>query len=207
MKFKKPKIIDRALMGCGLKETELVESDDGIEKLKKMTEILSGEGSWELDITQLFFSSNREDLYRNIVPVLLRIFDSEYGTFGYIGKNGDSIQLSSTPMLGKKCKMKDQGIVFSKKSMKKMHLWSDAYNPPHNFVICNNGSEIKTPKGHVELERVMIAPILYKNCLVGMMAVSNKKTDYTESDQSLFESIAGFIAPMLKVRRKLNDVR
>ena len=60
MKLKIPETIDNALKGFGFRAIKTEQNDDGIEKLKKLTEVLSGEESWELDITQLFFTSTKE---------------------------------------------------------------------------------------------------------------------------------------------------
>ena len=59
---------------------------------------------------------------------------------------------------------------------------------------------MNTPTGHVKIDRVLNVPIVYDEKSIGIIAVANKRSDYTSDDQKLLESIAGFVAPVLHAR-------
>jgi signal transduction histidine kinase len=67
-------------------------------------------------------------------------------------------------------------------------------------AICSNEAATGTPEGHVDIQRHISLPILFRGEVIGLFQVANKESDYTEADIRSLDSVAGYIAPILAAR-------
>lgn len=79
-------------------------------------------------------------------------------------------------------------------------LWGQALIEKRS--VCSNETGY-LPERQVPIRRILIVPILYQDEVIGHLAVANKATDYSESDQGLVERLANYLAPVLNLQAEL----
>ena len=147
-------------------------------------------------ITEMFHKFPDDQMYPEVLEILLEVLESKMGYFGYIDENGDMITPSLTrDIYWEKCEIPDKGILFKKKS------WAGAWGESlrQKKTVISNGP-FKFPEGHIVLTNVMCVPIFYQSEVIGQLTLGNKITGYTKWDQRLVETIANHISPILHAR-------
>jgi light-regulated signal transduction histidine kinase (bacteriophytochrome) len=67
-------------------------------------------------------------------------------------------------------------------------------------TICQNERSVKTPPGHVPMDRHISLPIIHQGQVIGLLQVANKDSEYDETDIALMEAIGAIVAPVLDAR-------
>jgi PAS domain S-box-containing protein len=146
-------------------------------------------------IANIFLTIPDDDMYGNVLQVILEIMKSKHGVFGYIDEDGNLIYPSMTREVWKQCQVPDKHFIFPRETwgglwgrslIKKKILYS---NEPYHV-----------PEGHISIRRSLTAPITYQGEVIGHIHVGNKATDYDENDTKLLEIITNYIAPVLHAR-------
>ncbi len=146
-------------------------------------------------VAQIFLTVSDEEIYGEVLHVILQAMESEYGLFGYIDRNGALVCPSMTRDVWDRCQMPDKDIILPRKIWG--GLWGRALIEKKTF--CSNGP-LNVPEGHVPLSRALAVPIIHHDVLIGLIAVANKRTDYALDDQEFLANIANYIAPVLHAR-------
>ncbi|MBC8319251.1 MAG: PAS domain S-box protein [Bacteroidetes bacterium] len=148
-------------------------------------------------ISDIFLTVPSEEMYNEVLRVILELMQSEYGVFGYIDEEGALVVPSMTQHIWDKCQVPGKPIRFPRET------WGDSSWPravrekQYNY---SNEVSNKTPEGHITVQRHISFPILFSNEVIGLIQVANKETDYTAKDISILEGIVGHLAPVLKAR-------
>ena len=148
-------------------------------------------------VAEVFLTASDEDMYAEVLAVVLDIFDSPFGVFGYIDENGDLVVPTMTRTVWDKCKVADKKIVFPHKA------WGDSVWPRalrEKRTICVNEPSTRVPEGHISISRNIAYPLINQGKVVGLLQIANKPTDYTEEDIQLLKAIGSAIAPVLDAR-------
>jgi PAS domain S-box-containing protein len=146
-------------------------------------------------IATILLTAPEDQLYREILDVVLKQMESHIGYLGYIDDQGDLICPSMTQGIWDQCRIPDKVIRFPKDCWG--GLWGRSLMDRRTKVT--NG-ELNTPEGHLPLHRALATPILFNGELIGQIVVANKGSDYTPEDQNRLESIADYMAPLLHSR-------
>ena len=200
---------------CYLSEKE--ESDEGpfleqerslldavAERLGKVTERFKAEQALrgrqrELRIRSriagIFLTVPDDEMYGEVLQVLLETLESKYGVFGYVDENGDLVCPSMTRDVWDRCQISDKDIRFPRETWG--GIWGRAL-VERRTLYSNEG--LRVPDGHIPIQRVVCAPVVHQSHTVGILEVANKATDYDEKDVQLLETIADRIAPILHAR-------
>jgi len=148
-------------------------------------------------IAKIFLTVPDEDMYADVLNIILESLDSKYGVFGYINEKGDHVVPSMTRRVWDQCEVKEKDIIFPKETWGKSS-WAIAIREKKpNY---SNKKSKLVPKGHVPIIRHMSMPIVHRGECIGLLQVANKKTDYDQRDLELLQNIADYIAPVLKAR-------
>jgi PAS domain S-box-containing protein len=149
-------------------------------------------------IAQILLNTPDENMYNEILKVLLEVTDSKLGTFGYIDENGDLIVPSLTRgAWWDQCNVPEKDIKFPCVN------WGDGTWPralrekKSNFT---NEISMRVPKGHIPIKRHLTIPIIFRGESVGLIQIANRESDYTVEDIRLLENLASQIAPGLVAR-------
>ena len=147
-------------------------------------------------IANIFLTKSDEDMYGEILSVVLGIMESKFGIFGYIDEQGDLVCPSMTKDIWDQCKLSDKTIVFPEDTWGES-IWG---NGLRTGLSAYSNKPFKVPEGHISVERCLTTPIIYQRKSIGLFVVANKPTDYTESDKQFLEEIAEHVAPVLNAR-------
>lgn len=151
-------------------------------------------------LTNILLVTPEERMYADVLDLLLRIFESEFGYFGYISNEGHLVCPSMTRHIFPVCQVADKDIVFRRE------IWGGLWGR----ILVEKKSLIKNashgvPEGHLPIDRSFGTPILYRSTLIGQFHFANRVADYTQDDVMLLEQIADFVAPVLNARLRRDE--
>ncbi|MCK5660921.1 MAG: PAS domain S-box protein, partial [Methanosarcinales archaeon] len=146
-------------------------------------------------IVSIFLTASDEDMYGDVLDVILDVMESKHGIFGYLDTNGTLVCPSMTRDVWDKCQIPDKGIIFTPDSWG--GLWGRALTEKKTMY---SNEVFSVPDGHIPMSRFMSAPIIYQDAVIGIVNVANKGSDYDGGDRQLLDSIVDHIAPVLNAR-------
>jgi hypothetical protein len=136
-----------------------------------------------------------EGMYADVLDLLLGVFESEFGYFGYINTAGDLVRPSMTRNIFPVCQVPDKDVVFRRAAWG--GLWGRILTERRSLI---KNQEHQVPAGHLPIHRSFGSPILYRGVLIGQLHFANRPTPYSEADVQLLERTCEFIAPVLNAR-------
>lgn len=148
-------------------------------------------------IAQVLLGSDEEQVYHDLLNVLLELFDSPYGVFGYIDDNGAFVVPSMTRHIWSECQVADKRFVFPRDT------WGDSTWPTairERRLIYSNAPSTVTPQGHIRITRHISSPIIFDGDVIGLFQVANRGTDYGKHDLELCDIVSDALAPVLSAR-------
>ncbi|MDH4266061.1 MAG: GAF domain-containing protein, partial [Deltaproteobacteria bacterium] len=146
-------------------------------------------------IDKVFLTIADDDIYVEILQIVLQSMESKYGIFGYIDEHRTLIIPSLTRDIWEQCQVPDKTIKYPRET------WSGIWGRgliEKRSLYANEG--LRVPKGHIPIIRVLVTPIIYRGEVIGLLEVANKATGYEEKDRDFLEAIASYIAPILRAR-------
>ena len=157
----------------------------------------------ELDIrnqiSQIFLTVADDEMYPEVLNVVLHSLNSKFGVFAYIDEDGNSVCPSMTRDIWDQCQMEDKTIIFPRENWG--GIWADSMIEKKTKY---SNEPFSVPKGHIEIENALSVPIIYQDTCLGHFLVANKDDGYNENDIKMLESIAASIAPILHARLNRN---
>jgi len=150
-------------------------------------------------VANIFLALPDEEIYAEVLQVILERMESKYGIFGYIDDNGNLVCPSMTRDIWNQCQIPDKDIIFPRQ--KWGGIWGRALIEKKTLY---SNKPLPAPEGHIPIRRVLVVPLTYEGEVIGILAVANKPTDYNEKDIQVLETIANHIAPILKVRLQMD---
>ena len=148
-------------------------------------------------IASIFLSVPDDEMYAEVLKVVLDVTQSEFGVFGYIDEEGALVVPSMTRHIWDQCQVPEKDIVFPRDT------WGDSIWPRairrKELLFSNSPSDL-APQGHIPITRNIAAPIVHQGAVVGLFQVANKATDYTPDDIRLIETLRDIVAPILGAR-------
>ena len=181
--------IDELLRKNAESRGKLTRLQEELHRIKRERSILN-------QIAAIFLTAPDEEIYGNVLKVILEATESEFGIFGFIAENGDLVVPSLTSDIWDKCQVPDKSIVFPVPTWGNS-VWGRAIKERRSI---NSEGPFRVPSGHVPLGNCLAVPILYGNKAIGLLAVANRQPGYTEDEKVLVEGIAASISPILKAR-------
>ena len=151
-------------------------------------------------LTQILLLTPEENMYADVLDLLLGVFESEFGYFGYLNQAGDLVCPSMTRHIFPACQVPDKDIVFPREIWG--GLWGRILRERRSLV--KNASH-GVPEGHLPIQRSFGCPILYRGELIGQFHFANRARDYEPSDTTLLEQICDFVAPVLNARLRHDE--
>ncbi len=147
-------------------------------------------------IANIFLTKTDEEMYGEVLDVVLNLMKSKFGVFGYIDEKGALVCPSMTRDIWNQCQIADKDIIFPEDT------WGDSIwgNGLRTKQSAYSNKSFKVPEGHVSMDRCLSVPLVFQDKSIGVLTVANKETDYTESDKNTLESIAQYVAPVLNER-------
>jgi PAS domain S-box-containing protein len=148
-------------------------------------------------IDQILLTRTDDEMYGDLLEVLLKVMKSNFGVFGYIDEHGTFVAPSMTRNIWEECSMPHKTMYFPRETWRGEAIWARALLQKKSLFMNEEG---KVPKGHLAVHRALMVPILYRGELIGIFQFANKGTDYTNEDVEEVEKIADYVAPVLHAR-------
>jgi len=143
-------------------------------------------------IANVFLTSSEDDIFADVLDVILETLQSPFGYFGFIDNDGNLSCPSMTRNIWDKCDMPDKSIVFPKEIWG--GLWGESLKKVKT-IISNQG--LRLPEGHIQLKSAMAVPIIHHDELIGQFVIGNKEGGYSHYEKFLLESASSQTAPIL----------
>jgi GAF domain-containing protein len=170
-----------------------------IREQKRAEEMAQGEIEQALYITnkiaEIFLTVPDDEMYGDVVELILEATKSKYGLFGYISGNSNFVIPSLTRDVWDQCKMIKKDIVYPRDTWG--GIWGRAL-VEQKTIYTNEPLDV--PEGHVPILKDLVVPIIHRGAVVGLFQVANKTTDYDKTDIRFLESLASHTAPILHAR-------
>lgn len=145
------------------------------------------------DIATIFLTSDNDNIFHDVLDLLLSTFESDLGYVGYINTDGDLVCPTMTRNIWDKCQISDKDTVFPRENWG--GLWGKSLLERRSLLANDN---LQAPMGHITLENAMAVPIHNHGKLIGQFVLANKKGGYNSRDLNLLESAAKQTAPILQ---------
>ena len=177
------------ISGIGRDITERKRMEENLQQSERMKTILNR-------IANAFLTVPDEEIYEEVLRVVLEVMESKYGVFGFIVDNGDLVIPTMSREVWSECQVPDKSIVFPPHTWGGS-LWGRAIREKKAFYSNN---PFKVPEGHIPIFNFLTAPIIFKDKTIGLLSVANKDGGYTEEDKDLHVTITKSISPILNAR-------
>lgn len=151
-------------------------------------------------LTRILLLTPEENMYADVLDLLLGVFESEFGYFGYISAEGHLVCPSMTRHIFPQCQVADKNIVFRRE------IWGGLWGRillERKSLVKNDSHRV--PEGHLPIGRSFGSPILYRGELIGQFHFANRPRDYEQGDVALLEQICDFVAPVLNARLRHDE--
>ncbi len=148
-------------------------------------------------IAHTFLTAPEDDLFSNILSLLLQEFDCRFGYTGYIDEFDNLVCPSMTRDIWSQCRIPEKSNVFPRSSW--TGIWGNSLKSKQ--AMYSNG-KLKVPNGHLPIHNILVAPMVLDQEVVGQFALANKSSEFTKKDMKKLERIAEFTAPVLKIYRE-----
>lgn len=169
-----------------------IEERKSIEKALRRSE---NELAIKNQISRVFITSPDDELFKDVLNIVLKALISKYGIFGYIDEDGALVCPSMTKDIWEECKIQDKDIRFPRKSW--TGIWGQSLLKGKPLY---SNEPLQVPEGHIQITKTLNVPIIHNGNVIGNLLVGNKETDYDKSNVRLMEAIAGHLAPLLNAR-------
>lgn len=158
-----------------------------------------------LSLELLNLEPGDDDFYHKILGSALSLTQSKFGFVGYVDpRTGYFIAPTLTRNIWDQCEVENKNIVF--KDFK--GLWGYVLREKKS-IYSNDLSKHPysggTPEGHVPISNFASVPVLYRDELVGNIAVANSVKKYTEQDIASLERLATLYALILQKMRIMEE--
>jgi len=173
---------------------EVVESSER----KRVDEALrrrDRELSIKNQIDYIFSTVLGDEMYEEVLGIVLKVTHSESGFFGYIDKDGALVLPSLTRDVWEQCRVPDKDIVFPREQWG--GIWGRALIERRALFSNAPG---RVPEGHIPVLRAVVAPIVADGDPIGVIGIANRPANYDGEDVKLMERLASHLAPALRAR-------
>ena len=146
-------------------------------------------------IVPIFLNVPDDEMYNEVLKILLETTDSRHGFFAFIDENGSMVAPSMTKDIWDQCQIPGKTYIFPRESWG--GTWGRALTEKR--AVLSNGKH-NTPEGHIQIGRSLCVPLIHIGEVVGLFGVANRQYDYTADDVEQVKAMADFVAPVLHAR-------
>jgi len=146
-------------------------------------------------IASIFLTTPDEQMYGEVLGVVLTLLGCAHGLFGYMDEN-EALVIPSFTEGGwwRDCQIRDKASACHPDELN--GFLGRAIREQQ--VVSGNGP-FAMPEGHV-LRNFLASPIVYRGRTIGVIAAGNKESDFSGDDRDVLVTITDRIAPILQAR-------
>jgi PAS domain S-box-containing protein len=168
--------------------SELIKTEEALRRSERLLSIKN-------QVANIFLTVPDEEMYAEVLEVIMNFIGSPYGFFGYIDEAGNLVIPSLTKNIWEECRVHEKTIIFPRD--KWGGIWGRALKEGRTFF---KADAFNVPEGHITINNFLAVPIIYHGETIGIVSVANREGGYDEDDRDLLQSLASRIAPILKAR-------
>jgi len=183
--------VQESNMGMALVFLDITKRMRTEEALRRSESILSIKNQ----IANVFLTVPDEEMYSEVLKVILEAMESPLGLFGFIDENGNLVVPSLTGDLWDECRVHEKTVVFPRKCW--AGLWGRALREQKSFI---SSVPFHLPDGHVGIDSFLAVPVLYRGETIGLFSVANRVGGYDAGHRDFLEALADRVAPILQAR-------
>jgi PAS domain S-box-containing protein len=171
----------------------LIKTEEALRRSERLLSIKN-------QVANVFLTVPDEEMYAEVLQVIMDFMESPFGIFGYINEAGDLVLPSLSRSVWDECRVHEKSIIFPRDKWGGM--WGQALKEGRPLF---GSDSFHVPEGHLAIDRFLAVPILYRGESIGIIAVANRERGgYDEDDRDLLQAVASRIAPILKARLERN---
>jgi PAS domain S-box-containing protein len=168
--------------------SELIKTEEALRRSERLLSIKN-------QVANIFLTVPDEEMYGEVLDVIMAFMESPYGLFGYIDEAGNLVVPSLTGNIWEECRVHEKTIVFPRDKWGGM--WGQALKEGRPFFAAD---VFHVPEGHLAISSFLTVPIVYRGEAIGLISLANRDQGYADADRELLQTIASRIAPILKTR-------
>lgn len=151
-------------------------------------------------LTRILLLRPEEEMYADVLDLLRGVFESEFGYFGYINREGHLVCPSMTRHIFPQCQVAGKDVIFRRE------IWGGLWGRilMEKKPLIKNAPH-RVPEGHLPIHHSFGSPILYRSELIGQFHFANRPREYDAEDVALLEQICDFVAPVLNARLRHDE--
>ncbi len=146
-------------------------------------------------IAEVFLATTGEEMFSDLLKIVLDAVRSEHGILGYVGEDGALVYPAVVRKQGKRFIVSEQGLVFPRQQWQ--GIWGRAMIDRE--ALCS-GEAVVLPGADDELRRALSVPITHRGKVIGNLTVGSATTEYRAKEIDLLGTLAAAIAPVLQAR-------
>lgn len=143
------------------------------------------------------FIKDEPSMFDNALKLIVETFKSSHGLFALADMKGDLVVEALHGTVLDECTVNDVNKVRFPKDQW-AGIWGHAINS--KTITFNNEGPFNIPKGHVKINNVMVAPILYQGELIGNIVIGGRDQDYTKEESDLMKALCIHLSPIIKAK-------
>ncbi|MCJ7600947.1 MAG: PAS domain-containing protein, partial [Desulfobulbaceae bacterium] len=147
-------------------------------------------------IAEIFLLVTDEDMYVQVLEVMLNVTGSQYGVFAYLDEEGAMVAPSMTRDVWEQCQVPQKSIRFPRETWGDS-IWGRAILEKKSLIKNAPG---RVPEGHVPIADALVVPILFHGKVIGLFMLANRPGGYGQAEQNQVEELCSHIAPVLNSR-------
>lgn len=155
-------------------------------------------------------SETDTEVARTALAVAEELTGSKFGFVGRVNQAGrlDTIAISDPGW--EACRVPQSDAVKAINDMEIRGIWGTVITEQRPQIVNDPSSHphrVGTPQGHPRLTSFLGVPLMYKGDTFGLIALANKESGYTETDQEMVENLAVALVETLVHKRAEMDLR
>ncbi len=168
--------------------SELIGTEEALRRSERLLSIKN-------QVANIFLTVPDEEMYAEVLEVIMKFMESPNGIFGYIDEAGNLVVPSMTRNIWEECRVHEKTIIFPRD--KWGGIWGRALKEGRTFI---KSDAFQVPEGHLAINSFLTASIVYRGETIGLISVANREGGYDEDDRDIMQALASRIAPILKAR-------
>ncbi len=167
------------------------------KKIEKMIEKSSLREGAMNRILGVFLAVQDESVYKDVLCIIMNISGSRDGFFGYINEGGGLVVPTLLGEIMEECRVENKTFLFPPDTWGNS-TWGKAIR--EKKTLLSNTPLSGLPENHIMINNNISVPVISREKVIGIINISNRKTDYTDDTVNLLEEIALFLSPVLHAR-------